>query len=307
MHILLIGGGWSSEKEVSLQGTKAIHKALIQLGHQVEFMDPAFEFQNLITKATKCDFAFINLHGSPGEDGLIQAILDCINIPYQGSNPASSFLALHKASAKEFFKYANIPTPNWEFLPLARKQNWETKLRFPIYVKSNRGGSSVDIFLCEHKNDIDQAIQLLFSKGEEILIEEQIVGQEITCAILGTEPLPPILIKPQRSSSFFDYYCKYTPHAAEEICPAPISLRLTEQIQSIALQVHTLLGLNGYSRTDFMVKDNLPFVLEVNTLPGMTENSLLPKAAQASGYTFEDLLSKLIEMGINRSKRNYSS
>ena len=138
----------------------------------------------------------------------------------------------------------------------------------------------------------------LFAKGSEVLLEEDVQGQEITCAVLDTEPLPPILIEPAQEAAFFDYFSKYTPEAAREICPAPISRDLTQRIQDLAVQAHHCLGLSGYSRADFMVRENRPLLLEVNTLPGMTATSLFPQAAQAAGLSFDQLIAKLIELGL---------
>jgi D-alanine-D-alanine ligase len=297
MRILLIGGGWSNEREVSLNGVRAIHEALQQLGHQVELFDPAESFSELPYRAAASDFAFINLHGAPGEDGLIQAILEQTGCPYQGTGPAGSMLALNKAAAKAIFKRSGVPTPRWEFLPLPPEEGWRPSLEYPFFAKPNSGGSSLDVTRIENEKELQTFMERLFAQGEEILLEEMIAGQEITCAVLGTDPLPPILIEPADSSAFFDYYSKYTPQAAKEICPAPVSEELTAAVQSLAATCHTSLGLSGYSRTDFIVRDEEPFALEVNTLPGMTSTSLLPQSAGAAGYSFKDLIAKLIELG----------
>ncbi len=298
MRILLIAGGWSGEREVSLSGAKAIHLSLEKLGHEVISFDPRDELPLLPQKAKKVDFAFINLHGSPGEDGLIQAMLDAVGCPYQGSGPGGSLLALNKTCAKILFKEADIPTPAWEFLPVVPEDNWRTSLSYPIVVKPNSGGSSIDIEIVKDHFSLRQAMKTIFSRGEEVLLEEKIEGKEITCGVLGENPLPPVLIEP--TASFFDYHSKYTAGAAREICPAPIPEELTSRLQQTALHCHKVLGLEGYSRTDFIVKEEEFFVLEVNTLPGMTATSLLPQEAAAVGYSFEKLLSALIELGLNK-------
>ena len=300
MRILLIGGGWSNEREVSLNGVRAIQQALEQLDHEVELFDPAKDFSRLSERAAANDFAFINLHGAPGEDGLIQAILEQAECPYQGTGPAGSMLALNKAAAKAIFRRCLIPTPQWEFLPLPPREDWEPSLDCPLFAKPNSGGSSLDVTKIEGQAELQSFLDRLFARGEEVLLEEMISGREVTCAVLGSEPLPPILIEPAGSSQFFDYYSKYTPQAAKEICPAPISEELTARIEELAVRCHTSLGLMGYSRTDFIVRGEEPFALEVNTLPGMTATSLLPQSAHAAGYSFKDLIAKLIELGLQR-------
>ncbi len=300
MRILLIAGGWSGEREVSLSGARAIQRALEEIGHEVIPFDPRDELPHLPQKARKVDFAFINLHGSPGEDGLIQAMLDTIGCPYQGSGPGGSLLALNKACAKILFEEAGVSTPAWEFLPVPPPNSWEPSISYPMVVKPNSGGSSIDIEMVENFSQLKRAMDTIFSKGEEVLLEEQIKGKEITCGILGNKALPPVLIEPASQSTFFDYHSKYTAGAAREICPAPISEELTSQIQETALVCHRILGLDGYSRTDFILKGNKFFVLEVNTLPGMTATSLLPQEASAIGYSFKELLSALIKLGLNK-------
>ncbi|MFW6055545.1 MAG: D-alanine--D-alanine ligase family protein [Thermodesulfobacteriota bacterium] len=300
MRILLIAGGWSNEREVSLSGAKAIDQALQALGHSVCFFDPALSFAQLPGTAKDFDFAFINLHGSPGEDGLIQAVLDQAGLPYQGSGPRESLLALNKAASKSLFEKASIATPAWEFLPVRPQADWRPSLAFPFVLKPNSGGSSLNIHLIDSQAELDREMAPAFSRGDEILLEERIQGLEITCGVLRDEPLPPILIQPADDSAFFDYFSKYTPGAARETCPAPISRELTKTIQDLALAVHKLLGLSGYSRTDFILANDRPFVLEVNTLPGMTRTSLIPQEAAAHGYSFQDLIRILIETGLLR-------
>ncbi len=302
MHILLIGGGWSNEREVSLSGAGIIHQILNDLGHQVDFFDPAEEFRSLPDKAAGYDFAFINLHGSPGEDGMIQAVLEQVGTPYQGSGPAASMLALNKAATKSLFHGAGIQTPAWEFLPAPPAASWKTGLKLPAVLKPNTGGSSLNVQLITTRDELEQGLRTAFSRGDEMLLEERINGPEVTCGVLGSEALPPILIEPADSSTFFDYYSKYTPQAAIETCPAPISEELTRRVQELALRVHTLLGLYGYSRTDFILEDNTqPVVLEVNTLPGMTPTSLFPQEAAARGHSFHDVIQILIRSGCERS------
>ena len=299
MRIVLIGGGWSPEREISLKGCEIIKSHLEDMGYHVVLFDLRDGFNKLIKLAKESDFAFINLHGEPGEDGLVQAVLETVGCPYQGSDPKGSFLALNKAVAKALFKENGIPTPNWKFFSSVPK-NWNLDLKFPVFVKPNRGGSSIDIKEVSNNKDLLEGITDIINKGQEVIVEEKIEGIEVTCGILEERPLPLILIKPK--SKYFDYFSKYSKDGAEEICPAPISEELTEKVQNIALKCHQLLGLKDYSRVDFIIKEDIPYVLEVNTLPGMTERSLFPLAAKEAGYSYKDLLKKLIELGLKKKR-----
>ena len=302
MRILLIAGGWSSEREIALLGAQEITKALHDLGHEVVFLDPAHDLGNLIPTAATCDFAFINLHGSPGEDGLVQSLLDSVPIPYQGAGPAASQLALNKVATKIIYQRHGLNTPNWAFIPAAiRKKPTTISLPFPRVIKPCTAGSSVGIFFAESSQDFETALAHETLAGQDLLVEEQIRGQEITCAVLDDTPLPPVLIIP-RKGTFFDYTSKYEDQGADEICPAPITDHLCADIQRMALTAHNILGIDDYSRTDFIVDNKgCIFALETNTLPGMTSASLLPKEALAAGMSFEELIERLITLGMRKS------
>ncbi|CCO23935.1 D-alanine--D-alanine ligase family protein [Maridesulfovibrio hydrothermalis] len=302
MHVLLIAGGWSDEREVSISGAEGIHKALLELGHEVEFLDPATDFENILTRAEHADFAFINLHGSPGEDGLIQAILNQTNCPYQGSEPEGSFLTLHKAAAKIIFDKNSIRNPAWELICETEGCKGLEKLSPPVFIKPNSGGSSLGMTLARTDEELKTGIETVFNLGDSALVEDYITGTEVTCAVLDGKPLPLVLITPPEKAEFFDYHSKYALDGAEEICPAPIDAALTEEIQQIAIKVHKLLGLSDYSRADFIISEGVPYLLEVNTLPGMTPTSLVPRAAKAAGYSFNSLIAKLIELGQSKRK-----
>lgn len=295
MHVLLIAGGWSSEREVSLSGARNIESALTALGHEVECLDLEPNMNRLIERAKASDFAFVNLHGSPGEDGLVQTVLDAIGCPYQGTGPAGSFLALNKNAAKAVFVAAGLPTPRWQLITEACHP---VTMPVPLFVKPNLGGSSLGMSLVRHEAELPEALAKVFAMGDEPIIEELTPGMEVTCGILGDQPLPLIMIKPKDGAAFFDYENKYDKDGAEEICPAPIDAELTAEIQRIALIAHKSLGLRGYSRSDFIVSDGKPFLLETNTLPGMTATSLLPQEAAEAGYPFNELIAELIKLGM---------
>ena len=311
MNILLIAGGWSSERDVALNGGKKIHAALETLGHATTFYDPANSLDDLPAAASGKDFAFINLHGSPGEDGLIQAMLEQLGVPYQGSGPAGSMLALNKAAAKGFFRAAGLTTADWRLLTQKPACPFDCGLPYPLFIKSNTGGSSLHMERVLQPDALPAALDRLFAVHTDFLVEPAVNGAEITCGVLGRLEngrevpfaLPPILIKPTAASGVFDYHSKYAPGGAEEICPAPISAELTRAVQNMALTAHTCLGLSGYSRADFIVPDDhSPVILEINTLPGMTPTSLIPQEAAAIGMSFEDLIARLIELGLARQQ-----
>jgi D-alanine-D-alanine ligase len=300
MNILLIAGGWSPERPVSLAGAQKIREALRLLGHRVTFFDPEKSLQGLAEAARGQDFAFINLHGAPGEDGVVQAMLARMGLPYQGSDPAASFLALHKDAAKSLFRRQGLPTPDWLLLHELPAPGWEPPFAYPLFIKSNTGGSSLGLARIARPQELEPALRRLFAKGGDFLVEPACAGREVTCGVLGTEALPPILIVPKaEGGKFFDYVSKYAADGADELCPAPLPEKTLELVRKTALQAHYALGLRGYSRADFILGGNNTLtLLEVNTLPGMTPNSLIPREANALGMSFEQLVQKLIDLGM---------
>ncbi|MFW5837164.1 MAG: D-alanine--D-alanine ligase family protein [Desulfovibrionaceae bacterium] len=298
MRVLLIMGGWSGERDVSLSGGRKIADALNALGHQVDPFDPATELKNLFDRARGCDFAFINLHGSPGEDGLVQALLEKAGVPYQGSGPEASFLALSKSGTKMVLEQAGLPTPQWELLARPGDE-LALDFPFPAFVKPDRGGSSLAVDRVESRDNLNQALRAVFAENDAALVERAARGPEVTCSVLGRKTLPLVLIRPAQAR-FFDYHSKYAPGGAEEVCPAPIDEDAARRVRELSLQAHRLLGLEGYSRADFVLEDGAPLLLEVNTLPGMTPTSLLPQAAAQAGYSFEALIARLMELGQQR-------
>ena len=305
MNILLIAGGWSPEREISLIGAAAVRDALVRRGHRVTSYDLSDGFESLLDLAASHDAAFLNLHGAPGEDGLVQALLDRAGCPYQGSGPAGSFLALHKSAAKSLFRRAGLSTPDWIFLPERPAPGWEPRLPYPLFVKSDTGGSSLHLYRVRNGEELQCAMDRLFASGQTVLSEPLIRGREATCGVLErggrAEALPPVLIVPKHE--FFDYHAKYTDAGECEICPAPLPEALLEEVRKTALEAHRCLGLTGYSRTDFILGDDgAVHVLEVNTLPGMTPASLVPKEAAALGMDFGELLEVLLKEAVLRGK-----
>ncbi|MCL1915225.1 MAG: D-alanine--D-alanine ligase [Desulfovibrionaceae bacterium] len=312
MNILLIAGGWSDEREVSLGGAKGIAASLERQGHRISLYDPQHDFTGLPDAAKGQNFAFIHLHGAPGEDGLPQSLLERLGLPYQGSGPAASFLALNKAATKTLYRQTDLPTPEWIFLCHRPGPGWTPSLSYPLILKHNTGGSSLRLAKANDPEELADALDRLFAGGGEILVEEFHQGIELTCAVLGEltekngqtaeipQALPPILIRPlSNSEGLFDYASKYSQDGAEEICPAPLPEELLMEVRRLALAAHQALGLCGYSRTDFILTPQKRLlILETNTLPGMTTASLLPKAALAAGISFDQLLRRLLDLGL---------
>lgn len=299
MRVLLIAGGWSNERDVALSGARGVEASLLRLGHEVLRLDPLSEFERIAEAAPGCDFAFILMHGSPGEDGLVQAMLDAAGTPYQGAGPGGSFLALHKAASKQFFRARGLLTPDWEFLPRSPGPGWQPAIPFPLFIKDNTGGSSLDMALVQTPEALHAGLDTLFAKGCEVLLEQAVHGPELTCAVLGDQPLPPILIRPLRSDAYFDYQSKYEQGGAEELCPAPVPDDVCRRLGELSVAAHQTLGLTGCSRADFILQGDELYLLEVNTIPGMTPTSLLPKAAAAAGMDFDALIARLMELGLD--------
>lgn len=321
MNILLIAGGWSKEREVALNGAKIIEQALKNLGHKVTRFDPELSLAGLCEAAAGQDFAFINLHGAPGEDGVVQAVLDAVGLPYQGSSPAGSFLALNKEAAKNVFRHRGLRTPDWTLLSEKPKTGWQPPFGYPIFIKQNTGGSSLGLAKVNGPDELEEALDRLFAAAGEFIVEPACTGQEVTCGVLGRlrkvngkeveipESMPPILIKPKHDGGkFFDYTSKYVPGAADELCPAPLPDKVIARVQAIAVEAHKALGLRGYSRADFILPGDEPhygepWLLEMNTLPGMTATSLIPREAKVMGMSYEDLVQHLINLGLAAAGR----
>ncbi len=304
LRVALIAGGTSSEREVSLKGARAVEKALKELGHKVEFFDPSTDLLKLAQRAGDFDVAFLVLHGKGGEDGTIQGFLELLGLPYQGAGVLGSALAMHKGLSKKLYRLAGLPVPRGETFHKGHSSSKEMVeyakgLGFPLVVKPATHGSSVGMSIVENEKELSKALELAFSYDDEVLIEEYIQGREITGGILEEKPLPLVEIIP-KESKYFDYETKYTPGKAEEICPAPLDEKLTEKGKNYALIAHKALKLRHYSRTDMVLKSDEFFVLETNTIPGMTETSLLPLAARVAGFAFKDLVQKLLELALNQ-------
>ncbi len=301
MKIAVLMGGNSSEIDVSLVTGKAVNNALIELGHSVIACPYENDISDVIHVLKQADLVFNALHGGEGEDGTIPQLFEDESICYTGSGPDSSALAMDKHLAKSFVKKKDILTPLWLHLNLAEDESVDlsvSKFTYPVVVKPNGGGSTMGLTIVEESSELDEAITLATQFDSRLLVEEYIKGREITVGILNEEALPIVEINP--SHNLYDYTCKYTPGMSDYTCPAELPQKLTEEIQKVSVQIYRLMGCRHYARVDFLLdSDDNYFFLEVNTLPGMTGTSLVPKAAKAVGLSFNDLIGKIVELGIN--------
>lgn len=308
IRVALLSGGISNEREVSLHGGDQVYEALDKDKYAIVRYDPKTDLNRLVADAPGIDVALIIMHGAFGEDGTIQGMLDLLDIPYQGSGVLGSALAMNKLTAKQLYEKAGLPVPADIIVKRNDALNPEhciQRLGLPVVVKPVRGGSSVGVSIVRSKALLQDAVDDAFSYDDTVMIESYIDGLELTGGIIGNadlQALPIVEIIPEKGHDFFDYTAKYTKGLTREICPARIDDTLTETAQTYAKIAHRALFCEGYSRTDMILdRDSRDiYVIETNTIPGMTQISLLPLAAGAAGIRFEDLLDRLIELGIER-------
>ena len=348
MKIVVLGGGVSSEREVSLVTGTSVCRALRSLGHKAIFVDMFMGLENYdgpledafdvpdgfcgdvaveriapdiaAVKAARklksnsrlgknvleiCQLAecvFLGLHGEDGEDGKIQATLDLLGVPYTGSDPLSSGMAMDKAVAKIIMEAAGIRTPEWREINYTEEDitALAAELPLPCVVKAVNGGSSIGVVMPETREELESGLREVLKYSSRAVVEKKIKGREITVPVLGERYLNAIEIVPPEGGSF-DYVAKYQSgdEGAREICPARITSEQQRELGEAALKFHRALGLSVYSRTDFILDDDgRGWCLEVNTLPGMTPNSLIPKAAKADGMSYEQLCERIVELSL---------
>lgn len=328
LNIILLVGGTSTERYISKLSSKSIYNALLKLGHNVVLLDPAYgdnqpaepekffdekdcgEISN--SNYIKCfnrkefdsaDLVFLGLHGKWGEDGTVQAILDLKGVKYTGSKTLASAVTMDKILSKILFDEYNIPTPKWfsfrndEMTTEDVVTKIESEIAYPAIIKPNDQGSTVGLSVCRKRDDVKNALLLAKDYSEKILVEEFIPGRELTVGIIGDTALPVLEIKPKHE--IYDYECKYTSGMSEYIVPADIPNEISKQLQEVSLKAFKALECEGYARIDFRLSpDNKFYLLEINTLPGMTSLSLVPKMAKAVGMSFEELIDKIILLSL---------
>jgi D-alanine-D-alanine ligase len=310
LSIALLSGGISSERDVSIASGNQVYEVLDRDKYEVIRYDPKTDLPKLVADADSIDAALIILHGPYGEDGTVQGLLDLLDIPYQGSGVLGSAISMNKLVSKQLYKNAGIPVaPDMTFksIDLIETRAVVDQLGMPLVIKPVTSGSSIGLSIVKSEDALNDALEKAFAEDHEVLIESYIKGVELTGGVIGNEELqalPIVEIIPGKEFDFFDYTAKYTPGATEEICPARIDEATTQKAQSYAKMAHRALCCKGYSRTDMILADGELYVLETNTIPGMTPTSLLPQAAQAAGIDFSRLLDKLIEFSLEDKKSN---
>lgn len=306
-RVAVLMGGRSAEREISLLTGEEIYKALLSSSYQaLKIEADEMMWENL--KKEKPDAVFIALHGRWGEDGTVQGMLEVLDIPYTGSGVLASALGIDKAISKLIFQAAGIETPR--FVLLTREKRRSTKamkefiseVGFPLAIKPRREGSTIGLSIVRSQEEVDAALEKAFLY-DDALIEEFIEGKEVTVGILGNEDLLALpSLEIDYDSEIYDFESKYTPGMSRHIIPARISKRQEKEIQELALAAHRALGCRGFSRVDLIVGKEKIVVLEVNTIPGMTSLSLFPDAARAAGIEFPQLISRIVELALEKKK-----
>ncbi|MGQ9524259.1 MAG: D-alanine--D-alanine ligase family protein [Armatimonadota bacterium] len=314
VRVAVLMGGISSERDVSLKTGRKIAQALERRDFEVVPLEigsggacdrtgnssPARELVPLLIDGRRPDVVFVALHGRFGEDGTVQGLLELLGIPYTGSGVLASALALNKAVSKKLMLAEGIRTPPFVLVrDLQEGLARASELPLPLVVKPNHEGSTIGVTIVHYPEQLGTALEHAFRYDTEVLLEQFIKGTEITAGVIGNEDpqvLPLVEIVPM--SGFYDYEAKYTPGATEEIVPARIPEARAREARDLALRAHKVLGCRGMSRVDMICTPDEVWVLEVNTIPGMTETSLLPRAAAAAGMSFEDLVVKLVELAL---------
>jgi D-alanine-D-alanine ligase len=335
VKVALLMGGRSAEREISLRTGRGIAQSLRNLGHEVAAIDaangrllpsgdeergalPAAAVQSLPASSTtavasasainEAEVVFIALHGGEGENGTIQALLELAGKPYTGSGVLASALAMSKSTSKRIFEHEGIPTPKWLLLTAGDAPPTVDSGAlggYPLVVKPNTEGSTVGLTIVTRAGDLPDAITLAADYGPEVLLEQFIPGRELTVAVLGDEALPIVEIRPR--GGHYDYESKYTAGMSDYFCPADLPEPLALHIRELGLRAARSLGCRGVSRVDFRLSPaNEPSCLEVNTIPGMTPTSLVPMAAKARGITYDELVSRMLDLAMAEWRRRRS-
>jgi len=290
-RIGVLMGGISAEREVSLRSGSAIYNALKGLGYNAVSIDVGSDICDVLDKG-KIETAFLALHGGYGEDGSIQGMLEVLGIPYTGSGVLASALAMDKEASKKVFLYHGIPVPPFTVIG-SMTGSPGPSFDFPWVIKPATEGSSVGVSIARDKGNFEKALETAFSYGSRVIVEKYIEGQEIHIGILNGRVLGGVEVRP--SLEFYNYEAKYTPGLTEYILPPEIAAETYERAKMTALSAHMALGCRGATRVDLRLNaEGEPYVLEVNTIPGMTETSLLPKIAGLAGFDFPGLIEEIL-------------
>ena len=298
-RIGVLMGGTSAEREVSLKSGTAIHNVLKIAGYNTVPIDVGSDICNALVTA-RVEIAFLALHGGYGEDGSIQGLLEVLGVPYTGSGVLASALAMDKEASKKVFLYHNVPVPPFEVFRRGQRTR-EPVVGFPCVVKPAAEGSSIGVAIVQEKNDFGKDVDNAFSFGSLLIVESYVKGKEVHIGILNGKVLGGVEVRP--AGGFYSYEAKYTAGLTEYILPPELDKGVYERAKATALSAHTALGCKGASRVDLRIDMNGdPYVLEVNTIPGMTETSLLPKIAKLAGFDFLLLIEEIIKEALDESE-----
>ena len=297
MKIAVLKGGNSPEREVSLQTGNAVETVLNTLEHDVIGLECDDDFKSLIPSLLNSDFVFNALHGGMGENGTIQGLLECINRPYSGSGVMASSLCMNKYLSKSVVNNLDIKTPNW--IRITPSSPLPDLTQFPVIVKPNSLGSTLGLSLVKRPENLKNAVEIALDYDDVVLIENYVKGREIVVSIVGNKTLPLIEICP--SHELYDFECKYSKGMSSYHCNPEISHSTDEKIKFLGKKIYDNFGCSNYGRIDFLLDEHDdPWFLEVNTLPGMTDTSLVPMAAKEYGWSFSHLIEKIIKEAMRK-------
>jgi D-alanine-D-alanine ligase len=303
MRVSVLKGGSSLERGVSLRSAARVEDALTALGHEVLPVDVGPELVAQL-RSERPDVAFIALHGPGGEDGTVQELLEILGIPYTGPGVAACALCMDKVAAKHELRSAGLPTPDWfafnatafrELGAADTLEEIEDRLGFPLVVKPASQGSSLGVEFASTREEVPEALVAAFSYDDRVLLERYVKGRELAVSVLGTDALPVVEAIP-REEDFFNFEARYEIGRTEYVCPAQLSGGESDEVRELATRTYETLGCSGFARVDLIFGGDGPQVLEVNAIPGLTDTSLFPMAAEAAGIEFGELVSRIIEL-----------
>jgi D-alanine-D-alanine ligase len=306
-RIGVLMGGTSAEREISLRSGRAVCRALLRRGYQAVPIEADSDVSGKL-RAIKVELVFVALHGRGGEDGSMQGLLEVMGMPYTGSGVRASAIAMHKVTAKTLLAAHGIPVPSGTVVLVGRRRSAQlpARLTLPLVVKPASEGSTIGVTILRRASDWRAALRLAHEHDREAVVEAYIPGRELTVSVLDGAALPTVEIQAQ--GGFYDYTAKYTKGRTRYLCPAPLSNEVSRRLRDLAVQAYQILGCDGAARVDFrMTPRGKPYVLEVNTIPGMTETSLLPMAAAQAGLDYDALTERILHSALRRAAMMASS
>jgi D-alanine-D-alanine ligase len=299
LRVGVLMGGQSAEREISLKTGRAICQALVRRGHKVFSIDVDASLPQQLSRK-QVDVAFLALHGPGGEDGTVQGVLEVLGIPYTGSGVRASAIAMDKAMTKAILQVNDIPVPQGVVLQRSEsRKSWPARLKFPQVVKPSTEGSTIGVSIVRKRAELQPALRRAYQFGDRVVVESYIDGREVALGVLDGEALPAVeIISP---GGFYDFEAKYQKAETQYLCPAPLPRNTLKQVRNLAVRAYTVIGCAGAARVDFRIsRQGRPAILEINTIPGMTERSLLPMAAAQAGMTYDTLVERMLGSALGR-------